>query len=128
MAFPMKTQTPLARVEGLGAAHVGTHHFWRQRVSAVALIPLSIWFVFAALATVGADRGAVVAFLHQPVNAIAMALFVIALLHHSVLGLQVVVEDYVHMEGWKIALLLVTQLLAWIVGAASLFALVKIAL
>jgi succinate dehydrogenase / fumarate reductase membrane anchor subunit len=124
----MGTETPLARVEGLGAAHAGTHHFWRQRVSAVALIPLSIWFVYAALAMVGAERSAVIAFLHQPVNAIAMALFVIAVLHHSVLGLQVVVEDYVHTESWKIALLLFNQLLAWVLGAVSLFALVKIAL
>jgi len=124
----MSTQTPLARVEGLGAAHVGTRHFWRQRVSAVALIPLSIWFVYVALAMVGADHETAVAFLHQPVNAIAMALFVIAVLHHSVLGLQVVVEDYVHIEGWKIALLLFNQLFAWILGAVSLFALVKIAL
>jgi len=122
-----RTQTPLARVEGLGAAHAGTSHFWRQRVSAVALVPLSVWFVYAALAVVGADRGAAVVFLHQPVNAIAMALFVIAVLHHSVLGLQVVVEDYVHTEGWKIALLLFNQLVAWILGAVSLFALVKIA-
>jgi len=124
----METQTPLARVEGLGAAHSGTSHFWRQRVSAVALIPLSAWFLYAALALVGADRETAVAFLHQPVNAIAMALFVIATLHHSVLGLQVVIEDYVHTEGWKIALLLFNQLLAWILGAVSLFALVKIAL
>ena len=124
----MGTQTPLARVEGLGAAHSGTGHFWRQRVGAVALIPLSAWFVYAALTLVGADRETVVAFLHQPVNAIAMALFVIATLHHSVLGLQVVVEDYVHTEGWKIALLLFNQLFAWILGAASLFALIKIAL
>lgn len=124
----MGTQTPLARVEGLGAAHSGTGHFWRQRVSAVALIPLSAWFVYAALAIVGADREGACAFLHQPVNAIAMALFVVATLHHTVLGLQVVIEDYVHVEGWKIALLLLTQLLAWIIGAVSLFALVKIAL
>lgn len=124
----MGTETPLARVEGLGAAHSGTGHFWRQRVGAVALIPLSAWFVYATLALVGADREAAVAFLHQPANAIAMALFVITALHHSVLGLQVVVEDYVHSEGWKIALLLFNQLLAWIVGAVSLFALVKIAL
>jgi succinate dehydrogenase / fumarate reductase membrane anchor subunit len=123
-----RTQTPLARVEGLGAAHAGTAHFWRQRVSAVALIPLSIWFVYAALAVVGANREAAISFLHQPVNAIAMALFVIAVLQHSVLGLQVVVEDYVHTEGWKIAVLLFNQLLAWVLGAVSLFALVKIAL
>lgn len=124
----MSTQTPLARVQGLGTARSGTVHFWRQRVSAVALIPLSIWFVHAALVLVGADREAVIAFLHRPVNAIAMTLFVIATLHHSVLGLQVVVEDYVHTEGWKIALLMSNQLLAWILGAVSLFALAKIAL
>jgi succinate dehydrogenase / fumarate reductase membrane anchor subunit len=124
----MRTQTALARVEGLGAAHSGTGHFWRQRVSAVALIPLSIWFLYAALALVGADRSVAVGFLHQPVNAIAMALFVVAMLHHSVLGLQVVIEDYVHNEGWKIALFLFTQLLAWVIGAACLFAIVKIAL
>lgn len=124
----MGTQTPLARVEGLGAAHSGTGHFWRQRVSAVALIPLSAWFVYAALAVAGADRETAVAFLHHPVNAIAMALFVIAALYHSVLGLQVVIEDYVHTEAWKIALLLFNQLLAWVLGAISLFALVKIAL
>jgi succinate dehydrogenase / fumarate reductase membrane anchor subunit len=124
----MSTQTPLARVEGLGAAHSGTVHFWRQRVSAVALIPLSIWFVYAALVLVGANREAVIAFLHRPVNAVAMTLFVIATLSHSVLGLQVVVEDYVHTKGWKIALLLSNQLLAWILGAVSLFALAKIAL
>ena len=124
----MTTQTPLARVEGLGAAHSGTGHFWQQRVSAVALAPLSIWFVCAALVLVGADRETVTAFLRQPVNAIAMALFVVAILHHSVLGLRVIVEDYVHTERWKIALLLFNQLLAWILGAVSLFALMKIAL
>ena len=123
----VRTQTPLARVEGLGTARSGTGHFWRQRVSAVALIPLSIWFLYATLALVGADRSLVVAFLHQPVNAIAMALFVIATLHHSVLGLQVVVEDYVHSEGWKIALLLLSQFFAWVIGAVCFFALVKIA-
>lgn len=124
----MGTQSPLARVEGLGPGHSGTGHFWRQRVSAVALIPLSAWLVYAALTLVGADRAAAIGFLHHPVNAIAMALFMVAALHHSVLGLQVVIEDYVHGEGWKIALLLLNQLLAWVLGAVSLFALVKIAL
>lgn len=123
----MSVQTPLARVEGLGAAHSGTGHFWRQRIGAAALIPLSIWFVCTALALIGADRDAAVAFLAQPVNAIAMALFVIAALNHMTLGIQVVIEDYVHDEGPKIALLLLTNFCAWIVGAACLFALVKIA-
>lgn len=124
----MSVQTPLARVEGLGAAHSGTGHFWRQRVSAVALILLSIWFVVDALSLIGADRSDAVAFLAQPANAIAMALFVIAALYHMTLGVQVVIEDYIHQEGPKVVLLVLNQFFAWIVGAACLFALVKIAL
>ena len=123
----MSVQTPLARVEGLGAAHSGTAHFWRQRIGAAALVPLAIWFMCSAVTLIGADRDAAVAFLARPFNAIAMALFVIAALNHMVLGLQVVIEDYVHDEGPKIALLLLNNFFAWIVGATCLFALVKIA-
>jgi succinate dehydrogenase / fumarate reductase membrane anchor subunit len=121
-------QTPLARVDGLGAAHSGTVHFWRQRIGAVALVPLSIWFVCAALGLIGADRDTAAGFLAQPVNAIAMALFVIAALNHMSLGIQVVIEDYVHDEGPKILLLILNNFFVWIVGAACLFALVKIAI
>jgi succinate dehydrogenase / fumarate reductase membrane anchor subunit len=124
----MSARTPLARVEGLGAAHSGTGHFWRQRVGAVALIPLSIWFACVALSLIGADRTAAVAFLARPLNAIPMALFVVAALHHMVLGIQVVIEDYIHRESSKIALLLLNQFFGWSVGAACLFALLKIAL
>jgi succinate dehydrogenase / fumarate reductase, membrane anchor subunit len=124
----MSVQTPIARVEGLGAAHSGTGHFWRQRVSAVALIPLSVWFACVALACVGAPWKVATGVLAQPINAIAMALFVLAALQHMTLGLQVVIEDYVHGEGPKVALVLFTQFFAWIVGAACLFALIRIVL
>jgi succinate dehydrogenase / fumarate reductase membrane anchor subunit len=124
----MSVRTPLARVEGLGSAHSGTAHFWRQRVSSVALVPLSIWFVCIALTLIGSDQGTAVGILGQPLNAILMALFVIAGLHHTVLGLQVVIEDYVHRESSKIVLLVLNQFFAWIAGAISLFALVRIAL
>jgi succinate dehydrogenase / fumarate reductase, membrane anchor subunit len=124
----MSVQTPIARVEGLGAAHSGTGHFWHQRVTAAALIPLSVWFACIALSCVGASRAWAIGVLAQPVNAIAMALFIVAALRHMALGLQVVVEDYVHSEGPKIALLLTIQFFAWIVGAACLFALVRIVL
>jgi succinate dehydrogenase / fumarate reductase membrane anchor subunit len=123
----MSVQTPLARVQGLGAAHSGTGHFWRQRIGAVVLVPLSIWFACSALGLIGADRNAAAAFLAQPVNAIAMALFVIAALNHMALGVQVVIEDYIHDEGPKIALLMLNNFFSWIVGAACLFAIVKIA-
>jgi succinate dehydrogenase / fumarate reductase membrane anchor subunit len=123
----MTVQTPLARVQGLGAVHSGTGHFWRQRIGAVALVPLAIWFVCTALALIGADRDAATEFLARPFNAIAMALFVIAALNHMALGIQVVIEDYVHDEGPKVALLVLNNFFAWIVGAACFFALVRIA-
>ena len=81
-----------------------------------------------ALSLIAANRHEAIAFLSAPVNAILMALFIIAALHHMVLGVQVVIEDYVHGEGPKIALLVSNQFFAWLVGAACLFALVKIAL
>lgn len=124
----MSIQTPLARVEGLGAAHSGTGHFWRLRLGSVALVPLSVWFACIVLSLIGADRNVAVAFLAHPVNAILMALFVIAALHHMALGLQVVIEDYVHGESPKIVLLMLNHFFAWIVGAISLFALARIAL
>lgn len=124
----MSAETPLARVEGLGAAHSGTGHFWRQRISALALIPLAVWFVCDALSLIGADRSETVAFLARPPNAVALALFIIAALYHMALGVRVVVEDYVHSDGPKIALLLLNQAFAWVVGAVCLFSLAKIAL
>ena len=101
----MSFRTPLSRVEGLGPARSGVEHFWKQRVTAVALIPLSIWFAIAVLGLVGADRDTVVAYLHQPVNAVLMILFILAALMHMMLGIQIVIEDYVPNEGQKIALL-----------------------
>lgn len=123
----MSAQTPLARVEGLGASHSGTGHFWRLRIGSVALVPLSVWFVCIVLSLVGVDRDGAAAFLAHPVNAVVLALFVIAALHHMVLGLQVVIEDYIHSEAPKIVLLMFSQFVAWIVGAVCLFALARIA-
>jgi succinate dehydrogenase / fumarate reductase, membrane anchor subunit len=124
----MSVRTPLGRVEGLGAAHRGTEHFINQRVTAVALVPLAIWFAICAFSLIGAERSDVVQFLAQPVNAVLMALFVIAALMHMMLGLQVVIEDYVAGEGGKVALLILNKFFAWVVGAASIYALLKIAL
>jgi succinate dehydrogenase / fumarate reductase membrane anchor subunit len=124
----VSVRTPRARVEGLGTARSGVQHFWRQRLTAVALVPLAIWFAISALSLIGADRDTAIAFLGTPFNAIAMGLFVIAALIHMTLGLQTVIEDYIEREGTKLALFLLNQFFAWIVGAACLFALVKIAL
>jgi succinate dehydrogenase / fumarate reductase membrane anchor subunit len=123
-----RLRTPLARIEGLGAAHSGTLHFWHQRMTAVALVPLSIWFVASALAYVGADQGAVAAYFAEPVNAVPMFLFIVAGIYHMSLGLQVIIEDYVHQEGRKIAALMLNRFASWAIGAAAGFALIKMAL
>ncbi|HTO41700.1 MAG TPA: succinate dehydrogenase, hydrophobic membrane anchor protein [Rhizomicrobium sp.] len=124
----MSVRTPYSRVQGLGAARSGTQHFWLQRASAVALIPLSIWFAYAAIQLVGLSYEEAFSFLHEPFNALALALFVLAAAYHMTLGLQVVIEDYVHTEGTKLALLLVNKAFGWIIAAASVFAILRIAL
>ncbi|HWA02156.1 MAG TPA: succinate dehydrogenase, hydrophobic membrane anchor protein [Rhizomicrobium sp.] len=125
-------ETPLHRVQGLGSSHSGVRHFWRQRVTAAALIPLTLWFAWAALGLVGASDSQVLSFLTLsplgiPLNAILMAIFAVIALYHMVLGLQVVIDDYVHGEGGKIFLMLLVRALALAIGAASLFALLRIA-
>jgi succinate dehydrogenase / fumarate reductase, membrane anchor subunit len=120
-------RTPLARVEGLGSAKSGTTHFWQQRVTAAALVPLSVWFVASALAYVGAEQGAVVAFFAEPAEAILMFLFIVAAVHHMSLGLQVIIEDYIHQEGMKLTLLVFNRFACWGIGAAAGFALLKLA-
>jgi len=124
----MSLETPLHRVQGLGAAHSGTQHFWRQRVTAVALIPLSVWFAVSVLNLIGAPEVAVLTFFQHPLNAVLMGIFIVTLLIHMVLGLQMVIDDYVYKDGQKIALMLLNRGLAWLVGAVCLLALLKIAI
>ncbi|HVZ69923.1 MAG TPA: succinate dehydrogenase, hydrophobic membrane anchor protein [Rhizomicrobium sp.] len=124
----MSIRTPFSRVQGLGSAHSGTEHFWRERASSVALIPLSVWFCFAAVHLVGLPYQDAFTFLHEPINAIAMLLFVIASVVHMTLGLQVVIEDYVHTEGNKLLLFLANKAFGWIIGVACTFAILRIAL
>jgi succinate dehydrogenase / fumarate reductase membrane anchor subunit len=128
----MTMETPLHRVQGLGSSHSGVRHFWRQRMTAAALIPLSIWFAWSVLGLVGASEVRTLTFLTLsplgiPLNAILMGIFIVILLYHMVLGLQVVVDDYVHSEGGKIFLMLLMRAFALAVGATSLFALLRIA-
>jgi succinate dehydrogenase / fumarate reductase membrane anchor subunit len=124
----MSVRTPLGRVEGLGAAHRGTEHFISQRVTAVALVPLAIWFLVSALSLIGADRNDAITFLSEPVNAVLMALFIVAAVMHMALGLQMVIEDYITGEGGKVVLLVLNKFFAWVVGAVSIWALLRIAL
>ncbi len=123
-----RIRTPLAKIEGLGSARAGTHHFWALRLSSVALVPLSIWFVASALAYVGAGQGPVAAYFSEPINAVLMFLFIITCAYHTSLGLQTVIEDYFHQESFKITLLVLNRFVCWIVATAAGWALIRMAL
>ena len=120
-------ETPLHRVQGLGASHSGTGHFWRERLTSVALIPLSLWFAYAMLGLVGTNEVAVVSFLAHPWNAILMAAFAVISFYHLSLGLQVVIDDYVHATGIKLALLILVRFVVIAAGISCVFALIRIA-
>lgn len=127
----MSIRTPLARARGLGAAKDGTHHWWMQRVTSVALVPLVLWFTISVIVLVRAHdaaHGAVQAWLGHPVNAGLMIALLAAMFYHAKLGAQVIIEDYVHPESAKIAALLVTQFLLFLLGAIAIVAVLKIAL
>ena len=123
----MALRSDLGRVRGLGSAKDGTSHWWAQRVTAVALIPLSIWFVFSVIHLVGIDRVGLKTWLNAPGSFVLMALFSIALFYHMQLGVQVVIEDYIHNEKNKVILLVFNKLLAVFLVVSSITALMKIA-
>jgi succinate dehydrogenase / fumarate reductase membrane anchor subunit len=120
-------QTPLHKVQGLGAAHSGTGHFWHERLTAVALIPLSLWFLYVMLGLSGTSEVTALQFLAHPWTAILMGAFIVFSLWHAYLGLQVVIDDYVHTAGMKIFLMLVVRFSVIAIGSTSLFAIVRIA-
>lgn len=120
-------ETPLHKVRGMGASHSGTGHFWRQRVTAAALLPLALWFAYTALGLAGANEVAAVGYFQNPVNAILMAALAVILLYHMSLGLQVIIDDYVHAPGAKIASLLLVRFVMIAALSTSLFALIAIA-
>jgi succinate dehydrogenase / fumarate reductase, membrane anchor subunit len=121
-----KMSTPLARVRGLGAAKSGTEHFWRQRLTAVANIPLTIAFVFIVVGLLGRNHAYVVQILGSPLVAVIMLLFIMSVITHMRIGMQVIIEDYVHDEGIKLVLLMANTFFAIAVGLASAFAILML--
>lgn len=120
-------RTPLGKVRGLGSAHEGTDHFWRQRLTAVANVPLFLFFVGFLISLHGADYATVRQSLANPFVTLMFALMIFSGLYHMRLGMQVIIEDYVHGEGLKLALIMLNTFFAIAVGAACAYALVKLA-
>lgn len=119
--------TPRRRATGLGSAGTGVHHWWTQRLSSIALIPLTVLFVVPFAQALGDGHEAVVALYAQPFHAIVAVLFVAVTFHHHAQGLQVVIEDYVHHKAWRTGLLVANTLICGVLGLAGVFAILKIA-
>jgi succinate dehydrogenase / fumarate reductase membrane anchor subunit len=124
----MGVQSPIARVRGLGPAREGVNHWIRQRLTAISNIVLVLWFVFSAMALAGAGYEEVRAWLASPVPASLMILLVISTFYHARLGVQVVIEDYVHHEGAKIGSLAAVTLITFGLAVACIVAVLKIAI
>lgn len=124
----MRFRASLARARGLGSAKAGTHHFWMQRVTSVALVPLSLWFVACVVVMTGAEHAAVSAWVRSPLTTVLLLCLLFAVFYHAQLGLQVVVEDYVHTEWLKLASLVVLNAAMILLGGISMLAVLRIAL
>jgi succinate dehydrogenase / fumarate reductase membrane anchor subunit len=122
-----RMQSPLGRVLGLGSAKEGVEHWWRQRTTAIALVPLAIWFVISAIGLIGADRAAMVGWMHSPMSAVFAVLLIVTAIYHMTLGLQVVIEDYVHSEGWKLGLIIVVRLWSIVLAVRGVLAVLTLA-
>ena len=127
MAAQNQMRSPLGRVLGLGSAKEGVEHWWRQRTTALLLVPLTLWFVITAIGLIGADRTAIVAWMHNPMAAVFMVLLIGATFYHAALGLQVVIEDYIHQEVAQITTLLVMRLLCILFVLRGILAVLRLA-
>jgi succinate dehydrogenase / fumarate reductase membrane anchor subunit len=123
----MDYRTPMSRVIGLGSAKDGVEHWWDQRLTAIAMIPLTLLAIFPLAGAIGSDWATVRATYADPFNAIVMILFVIVTFRHLQLGLQVVIEDYVHGEPWRTGALLANKAFCAVMGLTGVFGVAKIA-
>jgi len=124
----MSLRTPLARVKGTGSAGEGTGHFWHQRLTAIALIPLVIWFCFSLASLSSLDYASLQAWLSSPVSAVLMISALIAVFYHAALGLQVVLEDYVSDRAIRTAGIIAVNLLCVLLAVTGIFSVLKIAI
>ena len=118
--------SPMARAVGLGSAKKGSQRWWAERVTAVALVPLTLWFVASIIAHAGSDYATFITWLQAPLTTLLMILLLIALFHHSALDLQVVIEDYVH-SGFKFAAVIAVRLGCYGLAVAGIIATLRVA-
>jgi succinate dehydrogenase / fumarate reductase membrane anchor subunit len=126
MTAPGNLRTPLARVRGLGSAKSGTGHFWHQRLTAIANVPLVVGFIVILVSLLGRSHAAVVQILGSPLVTIVMLLFIGSISYHMKLGMQMIIEDYVHDEKWKFAAAIANTFFAIAIAAACAYSLLKI--
>ena len=121
-------RSPLGRARGLGSARAGSHHWWAQRLTAIALVPLTLWFIFSVIHLTGATHQVVTAWLSSPLTLGLMLALIIATFHHLQLGAQVVIEDYVHDERTKLSAVLVMKALCILLALVCIVSVLKIGL
>jgi succinate dehydrogenase / fumarate reductase membrane anchor subunit len=119
-------RTPLARARGLGSAKDGVGHWWAQRLTAIALIPLVVWFAVSLVMLSGADYTVVRAWIGAPLVMMLLTLIIVVGLYHGQLGMQVVIEDYVGSDGWKLALIVIVKFIAVLFGLGAIVAILRI--
>ena len=119
-------RSPLSRAIGLGSAKEGVDHWWIERISGLALVPLTLWFVVAVIELAGADRDAFIAWVRHPMPAVLLVLLLIATFYHNALGLQVVIEDYVENEALRFGLLIIMKLVSVVLAVLGIFAVLKL--
>ena len=122
----MTLRTPLGRVRGLGSAKSGTEHFWRQRLTAVANVPLTIAFVLIVVSLLGRNHAAAQQILGSPLVAMLMLLFIGSATYHMRIGMQVIIEDYVHSDVPKFVLLMLNTFFTLVVALAAAYAIFKL--
>ncbi len=120
--------SPLGRARGLGTARAGSHHWWAQRLTALALVPLTIWFIFSIIHLSGASHQAVIAWLSSPLTLALMLALIVATFHHLQLGVQVVIEDYVTDERVKVGAVLAVKALCTLLAIVCIVSVMKIGL
>jgi succinate dehydrogenase / fumarate reductase, membrane anchor subunit len=123
----MSLRNPLAKARGLGSAKDGTAHWWAQRVSAIALVPLVLYVLYLLVSLAGADYATVRLTIAQPVNALLLILFIGTAFWHARLGLQVVIEDYIHVGWLEIILMIAVKFVYVVLGLAAIIAIGRIA-